>query len=233
MTIAPDVSVVIPTYNRASILPVTLTSILNQDARDVTYEVILVDNNSTDNTAEIAKSFIENSDGKLRYVFEAKQGVSFARNAAIEKTTAPIIAFFDDDVQVASNWVATIKQTLDKHQDVSCIGGKVLPKWQNNPPTWLTREHWAPLALQDYGEESILVNFKRPLCLISANLAVRRIVFDEIGLFKPELQRVRDGIGSMEDMELLMRLWRAQINTKYIPELIAETTVPPDRLTRE
>ena len=209
MSIVPDVSVVIATYNRASILPAALESILNQDTQGATYEVILVDNNSTDHTEEVAKSFIDSSGGKLRYVFEPNQGVSFARNAAIEKTLAPIIAFFDDDVQVASNWVATIKQTLDRHQDVSCIGGKVLPRWESDPPAWLTREHWAPLALQDYGDESFLVNFKRPLCLISANLAIRRAVFDEVGVFRPELQRVKDCIGSMEDLELLMRLWRA------------------------
>jgi len=116
---------------------------------------------------------------------------------------------------------------------VSCIGGKILPRWQSNPPAWLTREHWAPLALQDYGEESILVNFNRPLCLISANLAVRRTAFDEIGLFKPELQRVKDGIGSMEDMELLMRLWRAQMGTMYIPNLMVETTVPLVRTSKK
>src|SRR4051812_38541345 len=108
----PDISVVIATYNRASILPVALESVLNQDTQGATYEVILVDNNSTDHTREVATSFIENSGEKLRYLFEAEQGVSYARNAAIEKARAPIIAFFDDDVQVARNWIATIKQTL-------------------------------------------------------------------------------------------------------------------------
>jgi len=139
MSTVPDVSVVIATYNRASILPAALESILNQDTQGATYEVILVDNNSTDRTGEIAKSFIDSSDGKLRYIFEPNQGVSFARNAAIEKARAPIIAFFDDDVQIAPNWIATIKRTLDSHQEVSCIGGKVLPRWESDPPVWLTR----------------------------------------------------------------------------------------------
>jgi len=232
MISCPDISVVIATYNRASILPTALQSILNQDSTDATYEVVLVDNNSTDNTPEVAGSFITQAKGRLRYILEARQGVSYARNAAIERSRAPIIAFFDDDVQVAPNWIATIKRTFSQYPDVDCIGGKVLPLWQVNRPAWLTRAHWAPLALQDYGDEITVVDFNNPRCLISANLAVRRAALNEVGIFRPELQRVKDGIGSMEDLELLMRLWSAGKRTMYVPDLIAQTPVPAERLNK-
>ncbi|HZS48343.1 MAG TPA: glycosyltransferase [Blastocatellia bacterium] len=228
----PDISVIIATYNRAAILPVALDSIISQKTEDVSYEILLIDNNSTDETRDVAEGYVSRSNGRLRYILEKKQGVSYARNKGLELSTAPIVAFFDDDVVVAANWVGTVKRIFEQNPQVGCIGGKVLPLWQTEPPKWLTREHWAPLALQDYGNEPFLVNFKKPLCLISANLAIRRAVFNEVGLFKPELQRVKDGIGSMEDLELLMRLWQAGVQTMYVPELIAKTWVPLDRTNK-
>ena len=95
----------------------------------------------------------------------------------------------------------------------------MLPEWKSEPPEWLTREHWSPLALQDYGDEPFYVNAENPLCLVSANLAFRREVFSRIGPFAPELQRVKDGIGSMEDLELLTRYWRAGGESLYLPSL--------------
>ena len=204
-----DVSVVISTYNGAARLPGALESVLRQDLDGVSYEVIVVDNNSNDGTRALIESSIGREGGRLRYIFEPRQGVSYGRNAGIAAASAPIIAFFDDDVRVARDWIRTLKQALDEHPDVDFVGGKVLPEWQAPPAAWLTDEHWSPLALVDYGPEPLRVTAERQLCLVSANLAVRRTLFDAVGLFAPELQRVKDSIGSMEDHELLMRCWHA------------------------
>jgi glycosyltransferase involved in cell wall biosynthesis len=139
-----DVSVVISTYNGEAVLPGALESVLNQDAGDLTYEVIVVDNNSDDSTRAVVESFIARSAGRLRYVFEPRQGVSYGRNAGIAVASAPIIAFFDDDIRVARDWVRTLKQTLDAHPEVQFVAGKVLPEWQAPPPAWLTEVHWSP-----------------------------------------------------------------------------------------
>jgi len=228
-----DVSVVISTYNGAASLPGALDSVLRQDHGGLSYEVIVVDNNSHDGTRAVIESYVAKSEGLVQYVFEPRQGVSYGRNAGIARATAPIIAFFDDDVRVAPDWLRTLKRALDEHPDVDFVGGKVVPEWQSAPPAWLTDAHWSPLALVDYGPEPVHVTFERQLCLVSANLAVRRSLLDAVGLFSPELQRVKDSIGSMEDHELLMRCWRAGRQGLYLPGLIASTTVPASRLSKD
>jgi len=228
-----EITVVISTYNRSGRLAATLDSVLEQQSREVRYEVIVVDNNSTDSTREVVESYIGRGHTNLSYVFEPMQGVSYARNAGIGKARAEVIAFADDDVRVAKDWVADIKRVFEKHPEVDCIGGRVLPGWTSEPPAWLTRDHWMPLALLDYGDEPFFINANHPLCLLSANLAVRREVLTKTGLFAPDLQRVKDSIGSLEDAELLERIWRAGRQCLYTPLLTVTTDVPAERMTKD
>jgi glycosyltransferase involved in cell wall biosynthesis len=228
-----EITVVITTYNRSSMVGAAIEQALEQEAAGASYEVIVVDNNSTDATRETVAGWMERRPAaRLRYVFEGRQGVSYARNAGIANARGRIIAFADDDVQVSRDWVRRIKQAFEQHPDVDCIGGKVLPRWESEPPRWLTRDHWTPLALQDYGEAPVSINKDNRLCLVSANLAVRREAFAQTGMFKPELQRVKDSIGSMEDAELLERFWRTGLQCLYVPELIVVADVPGERATK-
>ena len=228
-----DVSVILCTYNRCALLPKAIESLLAQEGSGVQYELLVVDNNSTDRTREVCETLLSQSRIPARYIFEPKQGVSYARNAALAVAKAPIIAFTDDDVCVSRDWVAGIKRTFDAYPAIDGIGGKVLPRWSEAPPAWLTRRHWTPLALQDYGDVPLPVGAANPLCLVAANLAVRREVFDRIGFFAPDLQRVQNGIGSMEDLELHLRLWAAGGEELYVPDVVVTAPVQPERLTKE
>ncbi len=227
-----EITVIMSTYNRSEMLAKAIESVLNQESEGVEYEVIIVDNNSTDRTREVVEGYIADGHENLRYVFEAKQGVSYARNTGIAEARAEIIAFADDDVRVSKDWVAKIKEVFDSHPEIDCIGGKVLPEWSCAPPRWLTRDHWMPLALQDYGDEMVFISADNKLCLVSANLAFRSEAFEETGLFEPDLQRVKNGIGSMEDAELLERFWRTGRKSLYVPDLIVVTDVPAERMTK-
>lgn len=227
-----DISVVIATYNRSGILPTALDCVLQQEHGGVRYEVIVVDNNSTDRTKEIVDCYISQGHTNLRYFLEPRQGVSYARNTGLANARAPIVAFTDDDVCVSRDWIAVIKREFEQHPDVDCLGGRVLPHWNEEPPDWLTRDHWMPLALQDYGDESFYTDTENPLCLVSSNLALRRAVFEDIGQFEPDLQRVKNGIGSMEDAELLERYWRTGRQALYVPGLVVVTEVPGERMTK-
>src|SRR5262245_66285284 len=102
--------------------------------------------------------------GKIRYFFEPRKGPSYARNRGVEESTAPIVAFADDDVRVSESWVARVHAILNQQRDVDCVGGKVLPEWPHDPPGWATRSHWGPLALADYGSTPIRIDLKHPLC---------------------------------------------------------------------
>ena len=158
MSSTPDVSVVLPTYNRAADLERALDSVLQQTADPREYEVIVVDNNSTDGTAQVLDRLKARYPGRLRTVVERKQGVSHARNAGIAAALAPILAFFDDDVRVAPDWIETIIRVFRDNPDTEVVGGKVLPEWAAPPPGWLTPAHWSPLALQDFGDRPMLMS---------------------------------------------------------------------------
>lgn len=221
---ARDLSVVIPTYNRADVLPSALESLLTQDLDSTRYEIVVVDNNSTDGTRQVVESFTGRSPA-VQYVFEPRQGISFGRNAGIRAAVAPIVAFTDDDVRVSRDWATTILTVLAGHPEVACVGGKVLPNWRGPWPTWLTREHWAPLALLDYGDAPVYVTAERRLCLITANVAYRREVFDRIGMFASHMSR-------LSDHEILVRLWRAHGQGLYWPQLTAIADIAPQRMRR-
>jgi glycosyltransferase involved in cell wall biosynthesis len=229
---AIDVSVVISTYNRCSLLARALESLQQQDTTDVSYEILVVDNNSTDETRSITQSFVDQNPERLRYVFEPKQGLSHARNAGIARARASIIAFTDDDVRVSSNWVSRIKAGFTAEPNVDFLGGKVLPHWDGMPPRWLTRAHWTPLALLDYGDQPFYVNAGRPISLIGANCAFRKKAFDQVGLFRADFQRVKNGVGSLEDHELLLRLWQAGRKGIYLPDVTVTADVQPERLQK-
>lgn len=226
---ACDVSVIVSTYNRADRLGLALDALLAQKT-GISYEIIVVDNNSSDRTAELVAEFDRKSSGRLRYAFEPRQGLSHARNTGIALAQASLIAFSDDDVRVAPDWVRRVKSAFDARPDVDYIGGRVLPHWLQAPPSWLTRAHWSPLALQDYGDEPLVSGPQRAVCLVGANLAFRRRVFDIVGDFSASLGRIKDGIGSTEDHDMQLRVWRAGMIGLYVPDLLVYADVTPDRL---
>jgi len=114
-SLQPKVSVVIPAFNEEKFLPATLNSLLNQDSDD--FEVIVVDNNSSDRTAEIARQF------GAKVIFEPRQGVGFARQAGFQAAHASIIASTDADTVVPPNWISRIIQEFDNNPQLVIFGG--------------------------------------------------------------------------------------------------------------
>jgi len=228
-----DVSVVIATYNRSHLIRGAVESVLRQQSSaGAVFEILVVDNNSTDGTKGVVNSLMREHQGCLRYLFEPRQGVSHARNRGVAAARAPVVAFMDDDVRAGPGWIGAIRAVFDQHPYVSLAGGKVLPDWRLPAPRWLTRHHWMPLALLDYGDVPIRIDVSTRIGLISANCALRKDVLVRAGGFAPALQRVRDGIGSMEDHELFERLFRAGACGLYWPQLQVTAVTAPERLTR-
>ena len=219
-----DVSIVISTRNRSRRLRVALASAIDQNAPSLRFEVIVVDNNSTDDTAAVIQSF-EGGETPVRYLFEERLGASNGRNRGVLAAHAPIVAFTDDDIRVGRDWVATILRIFRARPDIDCIGGKVLGLWEAPQPAWLDRRHWSPLSLVDYGDRSLEIGSEYPLCLITSNMAMRRTVFDRIGFFSPDFRRC-------QDHELQLRYWRGGGRALYVPDLVAHTAVPAERLEK-
>jgi glycosyltransferase involved in cell wall biosynthesis len=220
------VSVVISTRNRAKSLAATIVSLSAQVVPpSLAFEVIVVDNNSSDETRAVVESFKRQGLLQLQYVFEPREGVSFGRNAGIAAAQAEIIAFTDDDNDVASDWIATLKAELDGRPDVAAVGGPILPRWPGSVPSWLNRRHWSPVAIVDYGGGPFETSAQHPVCFLTANLAVRRHVFTEIGDFSPAFPRC-------QDHEFQIRMWRHGLRALYAPTLVVHARIQPERLTR-
>jgi len=226
-----QVSVILCTYNRSNLLRNAVESVLAQDNPNTPpFELLVVDNNSTDETRAIIKG-IAARDGRVRYVFEPNQGLSSARNAGIRESHASLIAFIDDDVCAEPDWVAAVHRAFLEHPEVDMVGARVVPMWPAAPPAWLTPDHFAPLAIFDYGEAPIVVTQRNPICLVAQG-ACRRAVFDDVGFFATDLQRVGDGVGSLEDHEFLLRVLRRGRIGLYDPRIVVRAAVQADRLER-
>jgi glycosyltransferase involved in cell wall biosynthesis len=226
----PSLSIILCTYNRARSLARALAA-LCAGSGAARAELVVVDNNSTDRTADVIKSF---TGGRLsvRYLLEPRQGLSYARNAGILSTAAPVVAFTDDDVEPDPDWIDAVLSAMARHPEAAWVGGKVLPLWQVAPPAWLDQSHWAPLAVADYGESELIIEDSRPLCLVGANLAVRREALIASGLFATDVQRVGAGGGTTEDHELQLRMRAIGLRGVYDPSLIVRAPVDPVRLTK-
>jgi hypothetical protein len=221
-----DVSVVVSTYNRRQTLPRAIESLLDQRVPpSLRYEIIVVDNNCTDATRDLIADYLRRFPKVVRYAFEGRQGVSNGRNAGVRAARSPIVAFTDDDNVASRTWVATIAQLFRAHPDAAGVGGKVLPEWPRTPPGWLDQKHWSPLAILDYGERPFFTSARRPICLLTANLAIRRDVIIRLGGFSAAFPRC-------QDHELQLRLWRSGGKVLYAPELVTFAPVDPQRMTR-
>src|SRR3990170_8442581 len=132
-----DISVIVPTLNRASSLEITLKSISDQTLSSDRYEVIVVDNGSTDNTKVVTGQF-SRLYSNVRYVLEPKIGLIHSRHTGVrESGSSNILVFIDDDITVERDYLYNILNTFKDHDDVALVGGKVLPLFEIAPPWWI------------------------------------------------------------------------------------------------
>jgi glucosyl-dolichyl phosphate glucuronosyltransferase len=223
-------SIVIATHNRADDLRGTLASL----AALVTphpWEVIVVDNNCTDDTAAVVGNAVPTFPAPLHYAFESVPGRCAALNAGIAIAEGDIIVTTDDDVRVPTDWLERAGAELDR-LDCDYIGGKVLPIWGGRRPHWLPDHpgrQWAVVALLDYGAEPIELAQKMPL---GVNMAFRRGVFESVGAWDPRIGRKAGTLLGQEVREWCVRARAKGVRGFYTPALELRHIVPASRLNR-
>jgi len=221
-----QVSVIVCTYNRAGSMGRVLDSFRRLVVPEGTrWELLLVDNNSKDQTKDVIDAFVARSGVPARYLFEEKQGLSHARNRGILAARGEIIAFTDDDVSVDPKWLANIIRGFEQ-TDASCVGGKILPVWEKRPPRWLQGELRAILALLDLGNERIRLNAPT---IWGANMIVRSSMFGKYGLFDPTLGNSGGKLYGGEETQFLSRLLEGGERVYYIPEILVHHYIPATR----
>src|SRR5580704_12017464 len=133
-------SVIICTWNRAELLYHTLNSLAKSALpNDTEWELIIVDNNSTDETAGVCQEFLRQNPQRYRYMVEKRQGKSFALNTGIDNARGRILSFTDDDVIVDPAWLAETVRMFDSSPCIG-VGGRIVPLWNSKKPAWLTSE---------------------------------------------------------------------------------------------
>lgn len=226
------VSVILCTYNRSESLAKALESVARSKVPEsIQWEVLVVDNNSGDRTKEVVEEFSRRYPSRFRYLFEQKQGKSYALNTGIRESKGDILAFTDDDVIVEPAWLMNLTSALGESEWAG-VGGRVLPDRNFLPPPWLPREGrypLGPLAMFDMGLKSIELT-EPPF---GNNMAFRRDIFAKYGNFRTDLgprpgSEIRD-----EDTEFGSRVLEAGEQLRYEPSAIIYHAVPEKRLQKK
>lgn len=222
------ISVVVCTYNRSHILPICLQSLVYQKIDKSLYEVIVVDNNSTDETYEIASDFAKRYDN-FTVVIEKAQGKSYALNAGIDASKGRYVAFIDDDAKAFPDWLERIMDAFNTvSPEPAAVGGKISPWYEQTPPSWFTDD----LEIRTWGEERGFLKPPRAQHGFSgSNMSIPRKVLKECGGFLPDVGPVGDKFAIGEEITLYNRIYEKHPWFWYDPAIRVEHFVPIFKMT--
>jgi glycosyltransferase involved in cell wall biosynthesis len=225
-----QISAIVCTYSNAALLRRTLDTLINQTLPPQEYEIVVVDNNSTDNTREVVREFEERASHQIHYMLETTQGLSAARNTGIQHSSGPIISFIDDDAEADPNWLSAVVEAFRQHPNAWGVGGNTFAIWDAERPAWLTDDFLPDLSIQDRGTENLKLPMQQHL--LGTNSSFRREVFVKIGYFPTDLGRVGKSLLAGEEAELCRRIHLQGKSMYHIPEVVVYHHVTPERMNR-
>jgi glycosyltransferase involved in cell wall biosynthesis len=226
-------TVAIPTYNGANRFPEVLDKLRQQTGvESLSWEIILVDNNSTDNTAQVFQEYQKtwDLDIPLRYVFEQKQGLAFARQCAFKSAQGEWVGFLDDDNLPYPNWVASAYQFGQKNPKSGAFGGQVHGLFESPPPENI-KPLFSYLALVEHGLVPHIYLPEKRIFPPGAGMVVRKKAWQESVPEKLILMgRIGEDILCSEDLELLHYIQQNGWEIWYNPQMEIDHKIPPHRL---
>lgn len=225
-------SVIFCTYNREKYIYNAMKSIAEQDFPYTDYEIVLINNNSTDSTESICNRFREDyPQVGFRYFIETNQGLSYARNRGVKESRGDILVFVDDDATVFESYLPSINIFFDAYPEVNACGGPIVPVYEVEKPKWLSHytEQLLGGALYEGDKVKPFRNGKYPG---GGNSAFRKEVFEKYGLFNVELGRKGTGLIGAEEKDLYDRLIRGSEQFYYLPQMGIYHYIPEKKLTK-
>jgi glycosyltransferase involved in cell wall biosynthesis len=226
----PLISVVICTHNRSECLPAAIQSALDQNPVSSGFEVVVVDNASTDRTREAVAPFLES--GRVRYIHEGRLGLCHARNTGWQQARGRYVAYLDDDAVACTGWLAAIAEAFSTTPTPGIVGGRVEPIWEAPRPRWLSDDLAGGLAVLDWSDRAHVITDVRTEWLAGVNLALPVSVLAEVGGFHPWLDRVGSRMLSSGDVFLQKQVMGRGYACLYSPKMAVRHRVPASRLRK-
>ncbi|MBS0000576.1 MAG: glycosyltransferase family 2 protein [Cyclobacteriaceae bacterium] len=222
-------SVIVCTYNRDKYILETLQHLKDQTCEPGLYEVIVIDNNSTDQTEQICRNFIMQKEiMNFLYFRELNQGNTYSRNRGILESRGQYISFIDDDARATEKYCEHIISFFDRNPGVSVIGGRITPVYEHAEPAWMSRFLWPLVAGLDMGDK--VRPFKGSRYPIGANMAYRAEVFARYGNFKENLGKRPDVLEGGDEKDLIFRVRNKGLKIFYVPDVHVFHVIPESRL---
>ncbi|EKE97456.1 glycosyltransferase, group 2 family protein [Tolypothrix sp. PCC 7601] len=228
----PDIqiSAIICTHNRDTYLGAAIDSLLAQNFA-AEFEVLVVDNNSSDRTKEVVAQRASNP--RLKYVFEPTTGLSVARNTGAKLASGEILAYLDDDAVASDRWLSVFYDAYKNNSQLAIAGGKVTLLWPQDvqQPRWLSPGLAANLGAYDLGDSTTYID-KPSFTPRGLNYCIRRSFLEEIGGFDPHLGRVGKNLLSNEELQMTEFALQKGWQVAYLPAALVAHNVAPERLKR-
>lgn len=226
------ISAIICTYNRERYLKQCLEACTKQTLPKEQFEIVVVNNNSTDNTKQVCEDFHRTyPEYSFSYFEETQQGLSPARNRGVKEAKAPIITFLDDDAFIADDFLEITVNYMEQHTDVSAIGGKILLHYEGSIPKWGNKYLNSLLGYFNPGDETR--PFPKKYYPRGSNMSFRKELFEKYGYFNTELGRKGGNLVGSEEKELFERFSKQNIGIHYVPSAVVFHCVPEARTTKE
>ena len=223
-------SVIICTYNREKYIRPLLESLAANDLPKSEYEILLVDNNCTDNTRAICGEFSKAHPGlTFRYMTEPEQGLSAARNNGIRAAHGDILVYVDDDALVDTHYLRDYAEHFASHPNTMAAGGPILPLYETEEPQWMTPYTKALLtAWMDYGKR--VRKYPKGRYPGGGNAAYRKEVFEKVGLFNTNLGRKGGSLMGSEEKDIFDKMHTLGMQVLYLPQPVLHHIIPQTKL---
>ena len=225
-----QISAIICTFNREQYLHKAIQSLVEQTLETELYEIIVVDNHSTDNTKKIVTEEFAHIPN-LRYIYEPVLGLSQARNTGWQNAKGEYIAYLDDDAIASPTWLENIIQVFESIIPTpGGVGGKIEPIWEAERPSWLPDRLLPWLTILDWSENPIFLTDYRYIA--GANMAFPRFLIEKVGGFQVDLGRKGKKLLSNEELLLRTQIQSHGYKIYYDPKIAVKHHVPASRLTQ-
>ncbi len=221
------------TYNRDKYIAKTLQSVCDQTFSNNEHEIIVIDNNSTDNTASICEEFIATYPNKnFRYFKEMNQGLSFALNRGIKEAQGEFLIFVDDDETIIPEHLDRLDKHLQNHPDAVLCGSPVVPIYEVEQPKWMSR--YTQRLIGGYFDQGTEVK------ILDANnypgtghTIIKKELYEKYGYYNTDLGRKGNSLIGAEDKDMFNRLKSNNIVCYYLPDIPIYHHIPPNKMTDE